>query len=135
MHPNAEFAFKLKTWVDDKVDEDDVVADGLKRGFLSSKDGVTSLTSKGEDFISKWTNGKPANTYERKPIETNHATSKPKSTHSSSRRSYSQDSSRGHFNDFNQRSQNYQSRPYQDRDRNSDFSRSDSSRPNTGRRY
>lgn len=69
MHPNAEFAIKLKAWTETKVDHDDVVAEAQKRGFLTPVDGELSLTTTGEKFISKWTAGKPSSTYERKPIE------------------------------------------------------------------
>jgi hypothetical protein len=75
MHPNAEFATKLKSWVDTKVDTDDVVSDAQKRGFITPCEGQLVLTTSGEKFIAKWTAGKPTSTYERKPVETNHAAS------------------------------------------------------------
>jgi hypothetical protein len=75
MHPNAEFATKLKSWVDTKVDNDDVVSDAQKRGFITPCEGQLVLTTSGEKFIAKWTAGKPTSTYERKPVETHHAAS------------------------------------------------------------
>ena len=68
-HPNADIAADLVVWRDTKVDRHGVLQDAQRKGFVSIKGGELVLTQKGIDFITKWTQGKPAGTYVRKPSE------------------------------------------------------------------
>ena len=68
-HPNAELAANLVVWRDTHVDRHDSLPDAQRKGFVTKIGDGLVLTRKGEDFIAKWTQGRPADTYVRKPNE------------------------------------------------------------------
>lgn len=68
MHVNADLANKLIAWSKSGQDPHDILNDCKRKGLVALVDGALKLSPKGDEFIAKWTAGKPENTYTRKPI-------------------------------------------------------------------
>ena len=73
MHINADLADKLKSWSTTGHDPHEILSECKRKGLVALVDGALRLSPKGNDFILKWTAGKPENTYTRKPTIDDHA--------------------------------------------------------------
>ena len=67
MHINADLAMKLKSWSQTGNDPHEILTEAKRKGLVTNNGDALAITPKGQEFISKWSSGKPENTYVRKP--------------------------------------------------------------------